>query len=588
MRRITSRFVMLIASAAVAPLIIYGVASITYLGEGTRDSVNLGNLRVADQVAERLKLYVESNARMLRSVGEELSETNLAHWQQSRILKNHVLEFPEFREISLFDASGRVIATSRIGPPETKLPSTSGHAAQGVAVAPIFQDDDNLPTTDLSLRLGSGPEVSAWLVARISLEALWRFVDDVRVGQQGYTLVLSEDPQTGYRIVAHGNPERKRLVAFPVEPGQQLPEVRMLLAHRADEQQFTDEYVDADGREQLAAVARIPGINWTVMVEQPTEEAYGITVDLQRQLFVAIGLALLGTIVLGWVWARSFITRIFALKHGTQAIADGRMDVRVSISGRDEIRQLGDSFNSMADRLVELQEDVRKQERQAMFGRIAAGLVHDLSHPIQNIGNSCKLIMKMFDDMEYRETFKRTVEREMVIIKRVLDDLRNIARPIPLERFPVEVNRSVGEAVESMQQHAETAGVTLETQLSDEPVFIEGDVFALGRVYRNLILNAIQATAPGGTIVVGSEGVGDRVQVRIQDTGCGIPPERISAIFEDFVTTKRRGLGLGLAISRKIVEQLGGLISVTSEVGKGTTFVLDFPRTRPRPMLVAG
>ena len=588
MRRITSRFVMLIASAAVAPLVIYGAVSISNLGEGTRESVDTGNQRVADQIAQRLKLYVDSNARILRSVGEELSDTNLAHWQQSRILKNHVLEFPEFREISLFDASGRVIATSRIGPPETKLPSTSGHGTQGVEVAPIFQDDDNLPTTDLSLRLGSGPEVSAWLVARISLEELWRFVDKVRVGQRGYALVLSEDPQSGYRIVAHGNPEEKRLVALPVDPGEQLPEVRMLLQHRAEEQTFTDSYVDPDGREQLAAVARIADINWTVIVEQPTEEAYKITVDLQRQLFVAIGLALLGTIVLGWVWARSFITRIFALKHATQAIAEGRMDVRVAISGRDEIRQLGDSFNAMADRLVELQEDVRKQERQAMFGRIAAGLVHDLSHPIQNIGNSCKLIVKMFDDYEYRETFKRTVEREMVIIKRVLDDLRNIARPIPLERFPVEINRSVSEAVESMQQHAETAGVTLETQLSGEPVFIEGDVFALGRVYRNLILNAIQATAPGGTIVVGSEGAGDRVQVRIQDTGCGIPPERISAVFEDFVTTKRRGLGLGLAISRKIVEQLGGLISVTSEVGKGTTFVLDFPRTRPRPMLVAG
>ena len=115
------------------------------------------------------------------------------------------------------------------------------------------------------------------------------------------------------------------------------------------------------------------------------------------------------------------------------------MDERVAIAGQDEIRQLGDAFNSMADRLVELQEDVRKQERQAMFGRIAAGLVHDLSHPIQNIGNSCKLIQKMFDDAEYRETFKRTVERELVIIKRVLDDLRNIARPIPLERFPVDI-----------------------------------------------------------------------------------------------------------------------------------------------------
>ena len=298
-------------------------------------------------------------------------------------------------------------------------------------------------------------------------------------------------------------------------------------------------------------------------------------------------LALLGTAGLGWLWGRSFIRRIFALTKVTRAIADGRMDARVALSGHDEIRQLGDAFNSMADRLVELQEDVRKQERQAMFGRIAAGLVHDLSHPIQNIGNSCKLIQKMFEDAEYRETFKKTVDRELVIIKRVLDDLRNIARPIPLEHFVLDVNRTVREAAEAMQPHADTAGLTLQTELSAEPAFIEGDVFALGRVYRNLILNAIQATAPGGLIVVATEVRGERVQIKVYDTGCGIPAERLSAIFEDFVTTKRRGLGLGLAISKKIVEQLGGQISVASEVGKGTTFALEFPRTQARPMLVA-
>ena len=243
----------------------------------------------------------------------------------------------------------------------------------------------------------------------------------------------------------------------------------------------------------------------------------------------------------------------------------------------------------MADRLVELQEDVRKQERQAMFGRIAAGLVHDLSHPIQNIGNSCKLIVKMFDDLEYRETFKRTVEREMVMIKRVLDDLRNIARPIPLERFPVEINRSVAEAVESMQQHAETAGVTLQVEL-----------VAGAGVHRGRRLRA----RPGLPQPDPQRHPGDRAgradhgrtpsrrpiasRCGCIDTGCGIPADRLAAIFEDFVTTKRRGLGLGLAISRKIVDQLGGRITVTSEVGKGTTFVLDFPRTRARPMLVAG
>jgi signal transduction histidine kinase len=208
---------------------------------------------------------------------------------------------------------------------------------------------------------------------------------------------------------------------------------------------------------------------------------------------------------------------------------------------------------------------------------------------VQNIVNNCKLMQKMYDDAEYREEFRRTVDREGTIIKRVLDDLRNIARPMPLERFPVDVNRTVAEVADAMQQPAETAGLTLRAELTAEPAYIEGDVFALGRVYRNLILNAIQATAPGGLIVVATEAREERVWVRIYDTGCGIAPERLSAIFEDFVTTKRRGLGLGLAISKKIVEQLGGRISVASEVGRGTTFVLDFPRTRPRPIaLVAG
>jgi signal transduction histidine kinase len=584
MRRITSRFVMLIATAAVAPLVIYGFVSIRSLRAGTEESVRQGNIRVAEQVATQLKQYIDHNARTLRSLGQELSGTDLALWQQSRILKNHVLEFPEFREISLFDASARPIATSRVGEPEAKVPSSSGHVTEGVEVAPIFPDDDNLPTTDLALRLNAGAETGGWLVARISLEELWRFVDRVRVGQQGYALVISEDN----RLVAHGNPNEKRFVALSDDPDNQRAALRVLAGTDPAAETFARRDWDEDGREILFAGSRVRDLNWTVMVEQPTAEAFALATAFQRQLLAAIALALLGTVVLGWTWARSFITRIFALTSATRAIAEGRMDERVSIGGRDEIHQLGDAFNSMADRLVELQEDVRKQERQAMFGRIAAGLVHDLSHPIQNIGNSCKLIVKMFDDLEYRETFRRTVEREMVMIKRVLDDLRNIARPIPLERFPVEINRSVSEAVEAMQPHADTAGVLLRAGLSEEPAYIEGDVFALGRVYRNLILNAIQATAPGGTIVVRSEALEDRVNVMVEDTGCGIPADRLAAIFEDFVTTKRRGLGLGLAISRKIVEQLGGQITVTSEVGKGTTFVLGFPRTRPRPMLAVG
>jgi signal transduction histidine kinase len=561
MRGVTARFVMLIATAAVAPLVVYGVVSILRLESGTKQSVTEGNTRVAKQAAEQIKQYIENNQRVLKSLGVELRAPELQDWQRSGILRDYVLDFPEFREIALLDDSGAVVVTSRFGQSRATVPPAE-NVTGDLYVSALRLDDDFLPTATIGVRTNSPQSGRTWIVGEIALEELWRMVDRIRVGQYGYALLLSEKGV----LVAHGNPDKKRQIAVAAKTasGDTLAGQRYVKNNPG--LLYVDEPVD--------------GLNWRVGVEQPESEAFRLNGELRTQLLYVIGAALLGTLVVGYLWARTFITRIFALKRATLAIGEGRFDERVALTGDDELKQLGDSFNSMADSIVQLQEDVRKQERQAMFGRIAAGLVHDLSHPIQNIGNSCKLIQKMYDDLEYRATFKRTVEREMVVVKRVLDDLRNIARPIPLERFPIEVDRTLGEVVESMQQHAETAGLTLRGEFAATGAFIEGDLFALGRVYRNLIVNAIQATAPGGLVAVATELAGARVHVRIYDTGCGIPPDRLGRIFEDFVTTKRRGLGLGLAISKKIVEQLGGTISVASEVGKGTTFVLEFPRTK--------
>ncbi len=222
------------------------------------------------------------------------------------------------------------------------------------------------------------------------------------------------------------------------------------------------EYVDTDGRSNLGVAARIPSLDWTVIVEQPTSEAYATATQLRRQLMAAISIALLGMIAVGFVFGRSFINPILKLKRGTQELAAGRLDARVDIRTGDEFAELGDAFNTMADRLVELQENVKRQERQAMFGRIAAGLVHDLSHPIQNIGNSARLIARDDVDPESRETFRRTVDRELVTLRRFLDDLRHLVRPKPVERFAMDVNGSIAEIVDPMRAEGERQGIAIE------------------------------------------------------------------------------------------------------------------------------
>ena len=160
------------------------------------------------------------------------------------------------------------------------------------------------------------------------------------------------------------------------------------------------------------------------------------------------------------------------------------MDARVDIATGDEFQDLGASFNAMADRLVELQEDVKRQERQAMFGRIAAGLVHDLSHPIQNIGNSTRLLLRDDLDGESRELFHRTIDRELGTLKRFMDDLRNIVKPKPIERFALDVNVDGGRdrRVDAGGRRTDRRRAS-RRRYADGPLTIDGDRFALGRVF---------------------------------------------------------------------------------------------------------
>jgi signal transduction histidine kinase len=419
-----------------------------------------------------------------------------------------------------------------------------------------------------------------WLVGLLQLETLWRTVDDIHVGKTGYALVVTRDGD----LLAHGNPQSRSFVARRTNLYEHQVMVAMRAAGAESNTPVSAEYRSA-GQEILGVGARLSKLGWTVIVEQPTREAYAISASLQRLLYVSIAVALFAMLVAGSLWGRRFIQPILRLTRGTRELAAGRLDTRVAVETGDEMGQLGTAFNSMADRLVELQEDVRKKERHAMFGRIAIGLVHDLSHPIQNVGNGCKLMLKMWDDPEYRESFRRTIERELAQIKRVLDDLRNVAKPMPVEHFPIDINKSVADLVDSMMSTAANAGLSMTTTLAPEPVFMEGDLFALNRIYRNLITNAVQATPPRGRILVRTLMQDGHAIIEVADSGCGIPADRLDTIFDDFVTTKRRGLGL--AISKKVVEQMGGTISVTSQVGVGSTFTVRFPLTSARPSQIA-
>lgn len=569
MKTIRTRLAALVATAAVAPLLAYGLVSLQLLRSGTRVSVTSEAEAAAQHAASEIDHYVRHNLDLLRAVAADLQFAGLTPEQQTKILQNNVLAFRAYRELTVFDADGRPLATSSLTTPELRLGTTLPAGPDETVVAPSQLDSALLPVTEVTLHLDhAGPPV-AYLVGRLRLEELWRIVDRVRVGGRGHALLVDE---TG-RLLAHGDPAMKPSVArndamswHPLihpRPGATLA--------------GAERYETPGGVEMLGVARQVSSRGWRIIVEQRSVDAFGLATRLERFLLLTVITGLGLTLVVAVVWGRSFIRPIDALMRGTRALADGRLQERVYIDGNDEFAELGRAFNSMTERLVTLQGEAVRQERQATFGRIAAGLVHDLAHPIQNIGNNCRLMLQLYDDPQYRQDFKRMIDREFPAIRRLLEDLRNLARPIPLERFPVDVARLIEEAAERGRPIAAHGGLTIEVTAPAGPLALEGDLFALGRVLQNLLLNAMQATPPAGRIwIVGRESEG-RAIVEVGDTGCGIPAERLPHVFDDYATTKRRGLGLGLAISRRIVDQLGGTIAVTSEVGKGSVFTLSFP-----------
>jgi len=120
--KISTRFALLLAAAAVVPLLGYGAVSVYSLRTGAQQAVIVGNLNVARQVAEQIELYVTGSVNILKAVAADLQQTGLQHWQKDRILKNFVLQFPEFKELTILDETGTAIVSSRLGKPTVSVP----------------------------------------------------------------------------------------------------------------------------------------------------------------------------------------------------------------------------------------------------------------------------------------------------------------------------------------------------------------------------------------------------------------------------------------------------------------------------------
>lgn len=225
--------------------------------------------------------------------------------------------------------------------------------------------------------------------------------------------------------------------------------------------------------------------------------------------------------------------------------------------------------------LVEAEAAVRRSDRLAALGQLSAGLAHELRNPLGSIKGSAELLARTASRndaaslalvKELADIISVEVDRTNSLVTRFL----NFARPLEPRAEPTNITAVIDRAVKR-------AGVDVIRDYSASLPPVPVDPELMEQVFLNLVSNAAEASRPGSSIIVSTREVDGHAQISVIDHGCGIPPDRIDAIFNPFVTTKKTGVGLGLAIVSKIVDGHGGKMSVESEPGKGSTFRISLP-----------
>ena len=227
--------------------------------------------------------------------------------------------------------------------------------------------------------------------------------------------------------------------------------------------------------------------------------------------------------------------------------------------------------------LKELEIERRRAERLAYFEVLASGIAHEIKNPLVAIKTFTQLLPRRAREPQFVDEFGRIVGREIHRMERVVDRLRTLAHPGRRPEYAVDVRAPLAEALEFMQATFDEKSVTIDASLGDTPCRVLGDHQNLEQLFLNLLMNAHEATPPGGALSIAVTREAEHVTVSVGDTGPGIAPELLEKIFEPFFTTKQRGSGLGLAISAGVAQAHGARLRAANRPGGGAILSVQFP-----------
>ena len=330
-----------------------------------------------------------------------------------------------------------------------------------------------------------------------------------------------------------------------------------------------------------------------------TEERQSVESMLVMSQRIALGF-LVGLVVMIILLAafvrRQMLAPLSRIVLATRRIADGDLTpITPRRKYHDEFSELASAINHMTHELVRRQQLLVQSHKLTAIGTLTAGVAHELNNPINNLMLTAAALDESWEELDDAERLDLVgdlvgeSERARDIVRNLLD----FARESDVELTPLEVEEVIGDTLQLAANQVRLARVKVRGEVEENVPAVYGDRHQLTQVFLNLVLNALDAMAGGGTLTITVEKSedGNCVDIAFADTGAGIQEQHLHSIFDPFFTTKKhaKGTGLGLSVSKGIMEQHGGDIRVETELGAGTTFTVSLPVARvPAPLTTVG
>jgi two-component system, NtrC family, sensor kinase len=610
-RRLIWKYTAVVVTLVAAAVLSVGLTELYFTYQDSKRTLSRVELDKASSAATSIEQQVQEILRELDAVAQPTVERGRAGLAERSQDFHRLLERDEFvGQLTYLDSTGAervrtsLLKTDRIN----RGIDLSGSAeftrarAQRRYFGHVYFQRGSQP--HMTISVAEHAPGRGVVVAEIDLRSVPQVIDRARVGTAGYAYAVDARGE----LVAH--PDINLVLRHTSFTS--LPQVRAAL--RGPGNTPADAVTigrDQNGTKVLSAFHRVNFLDWRVFVEEPLSEAFApLKSAIWRTALLLVAFLLLA-LATSALLARRLVRPIESIQAAAAKIGSGALNQRIETPSNDELGALAEEFNRMAERLEEsyanLEEKVQQRTRELATAlrelddksreleavsrhksEFLANMSHELRTPLNAvIGFSQVLRDQLFGEVnekqeEYLDDILSSGNHLLALINDILDLSKVEAGQIELEVAPFSLRGALERGVVMVREQAMNDGVQIALATATDVDIVAGDERRLRQVIFNLLSNAVKFTPAGGVVDVTACRIDGEVRVSVADTGPGIAPEDHERIFEEFQQTEagieqREGTGLGLALSKRLIELHGGRIWVDSELGKGSTFVFALP-----------